>query len=177
MPIHLSIGFTLDDSPRKAYVAECGIANVESHVSGIWSREKGCGMGVNCSCGGCISRGAICVPRGDDRRVIFSVKDSDGDEYDISGASEIVFIIAEGLNMSGNVYPGGSVIVEKRLTTGGIVLAGTGYQFVVLLDTVDTADLPAMRMYYEARITSAGGEQYTISNGLFLSQDTMIKDI
>ena len=132
---------------------------------------------MSCSCGGCISRGQICVPRGDDTSIIFDVYDSDGDEFVITGATEIVFIVAVGVIIGGTVTAGGSVLIEKRLSDGDIEIAGTGYQFVVGIDAADTADFTTSTNYYEAQITTSGGLKKTVASGVFVSENTMIKDI
>ena len=132
---------------------------------------------MSCNCGGCVSRGDICVPRGDDTTVIFRVYDSNGDEFDISGATEIVFIVAEGAVIGGNIGPGGSVLIEKRLTLTDITIAGTLFQFTVKIDAADTADFVMTRNYYEAQVTTSSGLKKTVASGIFTSENTMIKDI
>lgn len=141
----------------------------------LWPRAWSCDCryrGVSC-----IHRGAICAPRGDDTRIVFSVFDEDSDEFDVTGASEIVFIVADGSVVGGNVYPGGSVLIEKRLTTGGVIISGTGYQFIVDVTNSETAPLPKTKLYYEVQITTSAGLKKTVSAGIFRADDTMIKDI
>lgn len=137
--------------------------------------------GLKCDCCNrgitCIHRGFICAPRGDDVTVLFSVFDQDKDEFDISGASEIVFIVADGQVVGGNVYPGGSILIEKRLTTGGIVLAGTDYQFLVNITDEETDALTKVKLYYEVQLTTSAGLKKTISAGIFNSDNTMIRNI
>ena len=132
---------------------------------------------MSCNCGSCVSRGFICVPRGDDMSILFSVRDDDDDEFDISGASEITFIVAAGVWIGGSITPGGAVLLEKRLTDGEITIAGTGFQFVVDIDGADTADFTQTNNYYEVRVETSGGNAKTVSAGLFKSENTMIKDI
>ena len=132
---------------------------------------------MSCGCGGCITRGGICVPRGDDTTVIFSVYDSDDSQYDISGATEIVFIVAEGVVVGGNIGPGGAVLIEKRLSLDEIVIAGTLFQFTVAIDAADTTGFAISRNYYEVQVTTSSGLKKTVANGVFTSQNTMIKDI
>lgn len=132
---------------------------------------------MSCGCGGCVTRGGICVPRGDDTTVIFSVYDSDDSQYDISGATEIVFIVAEGVVVGGNIGPGGAVLIEKRLSLGEIVIAGTLFQFTVAIDAADTTGFAISRNYYEVQVTTSSGLKKTVANGVFTSQNTMIKDI
>ena len=52
MPIHFSVGFVIEESPRRAFVAECAyyVANVQAsanyvnvvNVNAIWPREEKC---------------------------------------------------------------------------------------------------------------------------------------
>ena len=132
---------------------------------------------MSCGCGGCVTGGGICVPRGDDTTVIFYVYDSDDSQYDISGATEIVFIVAEGVVVGGNIGPGGAVLIEKRLSLGEIVIAGTLFQFTVAIDAADTTGFAISRNYYEVQVTTSSGLKKTVANGVFTSQNTMIKDI
>lgn len=132
---------------------------------------------MSCGCGGCISRGFICSPRGDDIKVLVSVMSSEGQEYDITGASEIVLVVATGEWVGGNIYPGGTVDFEKKMSDGDIQIAGTGYQFLVSISGSDTADMDTTQRYYEIRITSSAGENSTISSGVFFAENTMIKDL
>ena len=132
---------------------------------------------MSCNCGGCVTRGRICIARGDDTSVTFNVYDTNGDEYDISGADEIVFIVAVGVIIGGNMTAGGAVLIEKRKSGGDIVIAGTGYQFVVSIGADDTADFTATTNYYEAQVTTSTGLKKTVAAGVFASENTMIKDI
>lgn len=141
----------------------------------FWPRGSSC----DCCRNGisCIHRGSICSPRGDDTRVIFSVFDNDGDEFDVTGAQEIVFIVANGEVVGGNLWPGGTVLIEKTLTGGGVALAGSGYQFVVDIDADDTAALNQTRLYYEVQVTTSAGLKKTVSAGIFRAENTMIRNI
>ena len=182
-----SVGFVRYASPRPSYVSECGIGVIEWPVSALgfdewtvsvnvwrewpvralWQREDG--MICGCDNGACIPTGNVCAPAGDDVRVLFSVYDTDGDEYDISGASEIVFMVAD--------ERGGLVRIVKRLTNDEIILSTNGYQFVVILDDTDTNAPIKKSNYYEVRVTSDAGEQKTVSVGSYTATRTMIKDL
>lgn len=175
MPIHFSIGFVVTGFPLRPYVCECTRLNTEVRVSSLW--PYGCNPGCGCEKCACIRRGSICAPRGDDTRILFSVYDTDGDEFDISGADEIVFIVAEGSWIAGNIYPGNPVYIEKRLTDGEILIAGTDYQFIVDVTAADTADLPRTNLYYEVQVTTSAGLKKTVSAGIFKAENTMIKDL
>lgn len=142
---------------------------------GYWPSNVGCHCGYS-PCG-CIKRGSICVARGDDTRVFISVYDSKGDEFDLRGASEIVFIVSDGIDLGGGIYPGGTVLIEKRLSLSEIIIAGTEYQFVVDLTHEDTADLPRTNLYFEAQVTSSADLKHTVLAGIFVAQNTQIKDL
>lgn len=186
MPIHFSIGFVAENTPKRPYVAQCvtyldradvsalyvterdvnARYNDNARVSAHWPREDG----MNCNCDDvCVSSGYICAPRGDYTRIIFSVYDTDGDEFPVTGAQEIVFIVADSF--------GGTVRITKRLTTGGITISTNGYQFVVTVLAAEAATLVRNDNYYEAQVTNSAGLKKTVSAGKFKSQDTMIKDL
>ena len=129
---------------------------------------------MSCDCG---TAGSICIPRGDDMSILFSVYDNDGAEFDISGAIEIIFIVATGVVIGGNIGPGGTVLITKKLSLGDITIAGTLYQFVVDIVSADTDGFTQTNNYYEANIETSGGVNKTVSCGLFKSQNTMIKDL
>lgn len=192
MAEHFSIGFVVNSGPRKPVVSECATLRdreevsaimseaVEvspatlldrSEVSAVWPREDGsyCVCKDNCNCGGCISPGSICGPRGDDVSVIFSVFDTDGDEFDLTGATEIVFLVAD--EQLGNIR------FVKRLTEGDIQIGGTLYQFMVTITDDDTSSLVRVNNYYEVQVTTSSGLKKTVSAGVFKAPDTMIKDI
>lgn len=120
-------------------------------------------------CGACIRPGVICAPRGDDVFVIFSVYDTDDDEFDLTGATEIILLVADS--------KGGTVRFTKSLTGGEIQIGGTLYQFMVTITDDDTGSLVNTNNYYEVQVTTSAGLKKTVSAGLFKSDDTMIKDI
>lgn len=173
--MHFSIGFVAESFPKRSVDSVCSLAldldnvysvlNEKSDVMALWPREDG----MNCDSHGCLSKGSICAPRGDDTLVIFSVYDTDGDEFDITGAAEIVFIAADTIN--------GTVRIDKRLTTSGVQISTNGYQFSVDLDSVDTEALVHRHNYYEVQVTTSSGDKKTVSSGILLSENTMIKDL
>lgn len=167
MPIHFSIGFVTHGLPKKPVVSLCARLTDRVEVDAYWPRDDA----MNCSCddNGCIKPGAICAPQGDDVLVLFSVYDTDGDEYDVSGAAEIVFAVSDSVV--------GTNRFVKTLTDGGIVLSGNGYQVGVYIEDTDTAALVQRKNYYEIRVTTSDGLQKTISAGIFRAEQTMIKDI
>lgn len=123
-------------------------------------------MSVNCGCG-CVYRANLCIGLNNDKRFIFSMYDQDGDEFDVSAATEIVFSVSDGIEVGGNVLAGGVVRFEKRLTTSGVSITGTGYQVVVDVTPADTATLVHNRNYYDLTVTTSSGMNYTVVAGVF----------
>ena len=165
MPV-FSIGFVTYATPRPSVVAECATLFTNWPLRAVWKRDDG----MNCGCeSGCIAPGFICAPQGDDLRVLFSVFDNDGDEYDLTGATEIVMAVADERN--------GPVRFVKRLSTGDITLSGSGYQFVVYLTDEDTIIPVRQKNHYEVRVTNSVGENKTVSAGLYRADRTIIKDL
>lgn len=112
----------------------------------------------------CISNKVFCVPRGDYRRIIVNVIDANGSAVDISGFSEIEYVIANDVNSA--------PIVSKTLGAG-IVIGGDNASFVVTLSEADTALLTQEYSYQECRLTN-GVEGQTIFAGFFRSPDTIL---
>lgn len=123
------------------------------------------------NCDNCPTTGTICVPRGDSRLIVFTVRENDcqGDFFDISAATEIVFIVADEY--------GGTVRITKRLSNGGIQISTNDYQFSLTVTSADTGALVRASNYYEARVTTSGGNNVTVSAGVFKSPNTMIRSI
>lgn len=121
---------------------------------------------MSCSCGSCLPNTVWCVPRGDYRLFVVDVTDENGNLIDITGFSEIEYIIAD--------ERGGSVELSKSLTGGSINIAGTGYQFTMAITEADSAALSKNLLYHELRLTDGGGEAQTLLAGLFRSPDTML---
>lgn len=42
MPIHFSVGFVIEESPHRAFVAECAKYVNVVNVNAIWPREEKC---------------------------------------------------------------------------------------------------------------------------------------
>lgn len=165
--MHFSIGFVAHAGPRRPVVSVCGRINDRWEVDAYWPRDDG----MNCDCGPmtCIKPGWICGPQGDDVLVIFSVFDTDDDEFDITGATEIVFAVSD--------YKGGAIRIIKRLTDGDIQISTNGYQFAVTITDDDTLATVRRKNYYEVQVTTSTGLKKTISAGTFTATRTIIKDI
>jgi len=124
-----------------------------------------------CGCSEDVHNGYIAVPQGDDCLIVFSSheNDSHGSLFDISGAIEIVFIVADEL--------GGTVRITKRMSDGDIAISTNLYQFYFTVTDTETASLVRQTNYFECQITSSVGLKKTVRSGVFKAIDTMIKDI
>lgn len=131
---------------------------------------------MSCGCNGCIPRQTLCMGRGNSKRFLFSVLDSDGDEFDVSSAAAIEFVISDGVWLSGNLGAGGIRRVVKSLTAGGVTIAGTGYQFAVDVTPADTGLLVNENNYWDVTVTNSAGGVYTVSAGIFRVIDTSLGD-
>lgn len=122
---------------------------------------------MSCEC----QMGYICVPRGDSVTVVFTVHEDAnyGPYMDISGADEIVFIVADS--------HGGTVRITKELSLGEISISTNNYQFYTTLTSAETDTLVQVTNYFECRVTSPTGENRTVARGVFKSPNTMIKDL
>ena len=131
-------------------------------------------MSVNCNCGGCVSRGLVCVAKGNSKLVTFVVSNQDGDPVDLSSADEIEFIVATGITLGGQTQAGGIELFVKRLTDGDIIIGGSGDSFTVDITPLDSV-LPVNRLnYYEANVTTAAGDVYTVSAGIYQADATIV---
>lgn len=164
--MHFSIGFVSYGNPRRPVVAVCGRYTDRWEVDGYWPRDDG----MNCGCDEtCIKPGSICAPQGDDVLVLFSIFDTDGDEFDLTGATEIVMAVAD--------ERGGVVRFIKRMSAGDITISTNGYQFTVIITDGDTV-LPILRKnYYEVQVTNSAGLKKTVSAGSYIATKTIIKDL
>lgn len=171
MPEHFSIGFVVNGGPNRPIVSECATLRDREDVTAVWPRMDGsyCMCKGRCHCQGCISPGAICGPKGDDVYVVFSVFDTDGDEFDLTGAEEIVFLVADSKM--------GVVRFIKKMSEGDVQIGGSLYQFMVTITDDDTASLVKVTNYYEVQVTTSTGLKKTVSAGVFKATDTMIKDV
>lgn len=120
---------------------------------------------MSCGCGGCIARNSLCVGKGNNKRFVFDVRNSDGGAFPVTGASAIVFSVSDGVESGGNVLAGG---VERfRRTLGsGVIIAGTGNHIIVDVTPANLATLVKADNYYDLTVTTTGGT-YTVSAGLF----------
>ena len=122
-------------------------------------------------CETCPPKGYICLPRGDAVLVKIAVHENscDGDLFDISAASEIVFLVADSL--------GGTVRITKKLSTNGIAVSTNGFELYFTITSADCDSLVNQTNYFECRITTAAGHPKTVLSGVFKSPDTMIKEL
>ena len=118
---------------------------------------------------GCVARATICIPSGDDQRIIIPVIDQDGNYVDIDGAIEIVFLVADEL--------GGTVRFTKTLTNNDIMISTNLYEMYFTISTDDSQSVVRHKSYFELRLQTSLAEYKTILTGIFKVPETMIKDI
>jgi len=167
MAIHFSIGFVTESRPKRPVLALCGEYRDRIEIKAIWPREDS--MDCHCDDYECVKPGSFCVPRGDDAKIIVSVYDTDGDEFDLTGAQEIVFGAADSVD--------GAVRWVKRLSLGEIQISTNGYQYSFDVTGAESV-LPVNRTnYYETQVTTSGGLKRTVSAGIYRAEKTIIKDL
>lgn len=116
----------------------------------------------------CKPSGPLCVPAGDDRRFVFTVRDQWGQLVDISGAQEIRFVVAAHL--------AGVPIIDLTYTGGDIGISTNLYQFWLKITSAESLLLP-LRGYYEIQLTNSDGDKGTIRSGPIRAPKTMIEEI
>ena len=116
----------------------------------------------------CKPTGPLCVPAGDDRRFIITVRDQWGDLVDISGAQEIRVVVS--------VRLGETPILDKTLTGGEVWVSTNSYQFWFKVTSAESLLLP-LRGYYEIQLTNSDGDKGTIRSGPIRAPKTMIEEI
>jgi hypothetical protein len=122
-----------------------------------------------CGCNTCPPSDEICVPSGDAAVIWFEVKDEDGSLFDISGALDIVFLVA--------TENQGTVLLTKKMSLGGVTIDGTGSAFYISVTRADTELLTSRKNYYEATVIASSGSPVTVSAGIFSAPPTMNKDL
>jgi len=106
----------------------------------------------------------LSIPRGNDRRFLFTVRDADGNLFDLSGATEIRFAIARSV--------GATASITKTLGAG-VVLADNNTIQVDVTDT-ESDDLPVGNNYYDIKVTASNSKEYTVLVGNMLVEDVRI---
>lgn len=124
----------------------------------------------------------LVVFKGNDLRLVCTVRDDDGQLVDISGSSEIRFTIS--------AAAGEAAIVEKTLTGGGIAISTNTTFYIDITDDdtnslTDTTYWPELEhavcqrigrasivnsYYHECTITTAAGLKYTVMSGRWFSR-------
>lgn len=124
----------------------------------------------------------LVVFKGNDLRLVCTVKDDAGLLVDISGASEIRFTIS--------AAAGEAEIIEKTLTGGGIAISTDTVFYIDITDDdtnllTDTIYWPELRhavcqridkasiansYYHECTVTTAAGLKYTVMSGRWFSR-------
>lgn len=123
----------------------------------------------------------LIIFRGDDVRLLCTVKDDSGALVDVSGATEIRWALS--------ATAGGTALIEKTLGFG--VAKGAPTQFYIDVGAADTAALAATAYwpelksavsqeidrtsiansyYHECTVTAADGKKYTVMSGRWFSR-------
>jgi len=108
----------------------------------------------------------IAVPQDNDATLEFTYQDQDGNLLDLTGVSEIDFVVFTSID--------GTAEIEKTYTGGDIVIYGNDYQFSVPITDLDTQGLTNRLSYHECRVTNSDGEKRTVSAGIFRCEKTYI---
>lgn len=108
----------------------------------------------------------ISVPQDNDARLIFDYQDQDGTLLDLTGVSEIEFVIFNDRD--------GVSEVSKTLTGGDITIFGNMYQFSVPISATDTQGLTNRLSYHECQVVNSDGDKRTVSAGIFRCEKTYI---
>ena len=106
------------------------------------------------------------IPQSNDANLVFDFQDQTGALLDLTGVSEIEFVVFDEQN--------GTAEIEKTLSGGDIVIYGNNYQFQVTISKADTLLLTNRLSYHECEVTNSGGETRTVSAGLFRCENTSI---
>ena len=107
----------------------------------------------------------LSIVKGDNLRLIFELRDESGASVISAGASEIRWAVSTEF--------GGTVVIDKRLSLGGVIQSGP-YTFFVDIEQADTATLNAGRYRQEVEITTSGGLVYTCLQSDFTIKPTSI---
>lgn len=107
----------------------------------------------------------LCIYRGNDLRVIVTVRDTAGQLVDISAADEIWW--------EASPRPGGTPFIQKQLTASDITL-GAPPQFFFDIDATESAAFPVGRQHHEALLKTSGGKFYTVLYGKLKVVDATI---
>ncbi len=108
----------------------------------------------------------IAVPQDNDAVLEFTYQDQDGNLLDLTGVSEIDFVVFTDLD--------GIAQINKTWTGGDITIYGNNYQFSVPITALDTQGLTNRLSYHECRVTNSAGDKRTVSAGLFRRENTYI---
>lgn len=111
----------------------------------------------------------IAVPQDNDATLEFTYQDQDGNLLDLTGVSEIDFVVFTDID--------GTAEIEKSWTGGDITIYGNDYQFSVPITDTDTQGLTNRLSYHECRVTNSDGEKRTVSAGIFRCEKTYIWSI
>ena len=103
----------------------------------------------------------------DDKRFFFNAVDSDNVPLDLSGFSEITFIISQSVTTA--------ILLSKTLT-GATISTTAGGIFYLDISSAESGALPTGVLYCEAKLVATSGDQQTVAVGHFRNLDTLIGD-
>ena len=157
MSIHFSMGGPVVSLTVPPLVCPTFVYSVEYNMTAVW--KDGCMTDDSI-----IANNVIGIPRGDYIRVVVGVVDSNGSAVDISGFTNIEYVIAESIK--------GFPVIYKTLGDG-IAIGGDNASFVITLSETDTAGIPRDYSYHECRLTN-GVEGRTLFAGPLRSPETIL---
>lgn len=108
----------------------------------------------------------ITVPAGDSRRIVIPVKDADGGDAKLSGATIKWW-------MAPSAYASGDEVLLKKQTGAGITVAGSTATVAVV--PADTDTITPGTYYHETEVAFADGNVSTVSRGPFVIEPTIIR--
>jgi hypothetical protein len=162
MPIFLSQGgFVIEQSPDRPTICLRAIFQTTINLKAVWIKCM-----VNTLY---LPLQSINVPVDNDAYLVFGFQDENGALEDLTGATEIEFVVFESY--------GGAVEFSKTLSNGDIVIAGNDYQFAFWINAADTSGLTNRLCYHECQVTNSAGRKRTVSAGVFRAEYTYIGDI
>lgn len=158
----LSQGFVI--SPVVPTAIRCATARVTYTQSVTTYIRSGCTVS---NCQAYIKRVDLVCPQHNDRTFLVTIRDQDGDLLDVSGATEITFIVSRNVRSA-------PIITKTR--TGGTVGLTTNSQLQIDISDVESGGLQPGNNYYEIEVINSAGSKYTALAGKFVVEDTRISD-
>lgn len=107
----------------------------------------------------------LTLQQGRDRRLLVTVKDQSGSLVDITGASDILYEIAE--------EPGGSPLVSYSLSDANIAVTNDS-EYRIDIGASDLSELHGI-YYHDSKIITSGGKEYSTLLGPIWIQQTVVE--